>query len=86
MKEPMHFINVLDGSVNGMKLVIDCFEGTGILSNRFGVVFHQLQVIIEYQFTGFRMMAEHSLQCEPNVTCSGETNDDSNVFLYERGE
>ena len=31
-------------------------------------------------------MVEHSFQCEPNVTCSGETNDDNNDFLSERGD
>ena len=32
------------------------------------------------------MMIEPSLQCKPNVTGSGETNDDNNDFLNERGE
>ena len=32
------------------------------------------------------MMVEHSFQCETNVTCSGDTNDDNNGFLIERGE
>ena len=40
----------------------------------------------ESQFTGFRMMVERSLKREPNVTCSGETNDDNNDFLGEREE
>ena len=43
----MRFINVLDGSANDMKLVTNCFEGTGIF-NRFGATFHQLQVILEF--------------------------------------
>ena len=82
----MHFINVLDGSANGMKLVTNCFEGMSILSNRFGATFHQLQVILESQFTSLRMMAERSFQCKSNITCSRETNDDNNGFLSERGE
>ena len=64
----MHFINVLDKSANGMKLVTYFFfEGTGTL-NMFVAAFYQLQVILEFQFMGFRMMVEHSLQREPNVT------------------
>ena len=31
-------------------------------------------------------ITERSLLREPNVICSGETNDDSNGFLGERGE
>ena len=32
------------------------------------------------------MMVEHRFLCEPNVTCSGDTNNDNNGVLGERGK
>ena len=69
-----------------MKLVKDCFIRMSILSNRFGVAFHQLQVILESQFLGFQMMVERSLQDKLNITDIGETNNDNNDFLNAKGD
>ena len=54
----MHFISVIDGSSDCMKLIVEGLEGAGVLRNRSGASFHQLQVIFETDFTGFGVVVK----------------------------
>ena len=54
----MHFVNVIDESFDCMELITEGLEGASVLRNRFGASFHQLQVILETDFTSFGAVAE----------------------------
>ena len=54
----MHFVSANDGSSDCMELITKDLEGAGILQNKSGAPFHQLQVILETNFMNFGMVVE----------------------------
>ena len=52
-EEPVDFINAIDWSSNGMKLITKGLERPSIFNYRSHLTSHQLKVILEPNFSGF---------------------------------
>jgi hypothetical protein len=57
-EKPVHFVGAINSSSDCVELIADGFEGTGVLRNRSGAAFHQLQVVFETDFSGLGAVAE----------------------------
>lgn len=82
----MGLVGVVDGPFDGMKLITKGLEGSGILRDRSGAAFHQLEIILETNFTSFGSMAEGILEGKPYFTCGGQTYYLSHGFLCKGRE
>ena len=82
----MGFVCVVDGSSDGMKLVTQGLESTGVDSDGTSAALHQLEIIFEADLTGFGAVAEGVFEGGPDLTGCGEADCFSHGFFSERRE
>ena len=58
----------------------------GVDSDWTGATLHQLEVIFEAHFMGFRTVAEGVFESSLDLTGCGKADDFNHAFLCERGE
>ena len=59
----MDFISVVDWSSNGVELITKGFERPSIFGYQSRPMSHQLKVILEPNFSGFRSVTECIFEC-----------------------
>lgn len=77
----MDFVEIFDRSAHGTKLIIECFERTGILNDKVSATLYELQVILEMKLVSFGVVTETIFKCEPYLVRSFKANDFDKVIF-----